>query len=221
MSRELKDQLYPQFARIGQAMSSAARIEILDLLSQGEKTVEEIAEAASLGLKNTSAHLRTLRQARLVETRKHPPYVYYRLSGASVYEVLRGLQALARERLAEVDKVAREYLEDPGGMEPVGMGELRRRLEAGEVTVLDVRPAAEYRAGHLPGAISMPVQELKERLGEIGRDRPVIAYCRGPYCVYAVDALEVLRGQGFEARRMESGVPDWRLAGHPVAAGDS
>jgi rhodanese-related sulfurtransferase len=218
---QVKDQLYDQFSRIGRAISSPARLEILDLLSQGEKTVEQIAEQARLGIKNASAHLRALREARLVDTRKEPPYVHYRLADDDVMRVVRDIQALARARLAEVEQITRLYFDDPLDMEPVDADELLSRLEGGEVTVLDVRPRDEYLAGHVPGAVSVPVEELERRLGEIPRGRPVIAYCRGPYCVYAVEAVGTLRRHGFEAGRMEEGVPDWRLAGRPVAVGEA
>lgn len=218
--RVLKDQLYDQFARIGKAVASPKRLEILDLLSQSEKTVEMIAEQAALTVKNASAHLRELRHARLVETRKEPPYVYYRLADEAVLRLVRELQLLARLRLAEVERTARLYLDRRDEMEPIGAQELRRRIEAGDVTVLDVRPADEYRAGHIPGAISIPVEELARRLADLPRDREVVAYCRGPYCVFAVQAVEVLRREGFRARRMEAGLPDWRLAGHRVAVGE-
>jgi rhodanese-related sulfurtransferase/DNA-binding transcriptional ArsR family regulator len=209
--------LYDQFSRIGKALASPARLEILDLLSQGEKTVEQVSEQARLGVKNASAHLRVLREARLVETRKEPPYVLYRLADEAVLRVVRELQALARQRLAEVEQITRLYFESPSEMEQVDTGELVRRLEAGDVTVLDVRPDDEYRAGHIPGAVSIPMEELERRLAEVPRDRPVIAYCRGPFCVLAVEAAETLRRHGFAAYRLESGVPDWRLAGRPVA----
>lgn len=220
MGRQFKDQLYAQFARVGQTLSSPARIEILDLLAQAEKSVEAIAAEAGLGIKNASAHLRILRQARLVETRKEPPYVYYRLAGPAVFRLLRELQVLSRERLGEVEQVARLYLERRDELEPVDPEELRRRLDAGETTLLDVRPVDEYRAAHIPGALSIPIRELTQRLAEIPRNRAVVAYCRGPYCVYAVEAVEALREHGFSAARMEVGVPDWRLAGYPVAVGD-
>lgn len=216
-----KDQLYDQFARIGRALGSPARLEILDLLAQGEKTVEQLAEQARLGVKNASAHLRALREARLVETRKEPPYVFYRLADPAVVRLLRELQAIAKARLAEVEQISRLFFEDPGEMEPVGAEELLRRLEEDAVTVLDVRPADEYRAGHIAGAISIPVEQLERRLAELPRDRPVVAYCRGPYCVYALDAVEVLRRHGYDAQRMGDGLPDWRLAGHPVHTGES
>jgi rhodanese-related sulfurtransferase/DNA-binding transcriptional ArsR family regulator len=217
MPPDPKSLLYDQFSRIGRALASPARLEILDLLSQGEKPVEQIAAHTRLGIKNASAHLRALREARLVESRKESPYVLYRLADEAVLRLVRELQGLARHRLAEVEQITRLYFESPSEMDGVNMGELERRLHAGDVTVLDVRPADEYRAGHIPGAVSMPMSELERRLAEIPRDRPVIAYCRGPFCVLAVEAVETLRRKGFAAQRMESGVPDWQLAGHPVA----
>lgn len=212
-----KTQIYDQFARIGKALASPARLEILDLLSQGEKTVEQVAEQVRLGVKNASAHLRTLREARLVEARKEPPYVFYALADEAVVSVVRDMQELARRRLAEVERITRLYFESPSDMEPIDPDELWRRVEAGEVTVLDVRPVDEFRAGHIPGAVSMPVEELERRLAEVPRDQPVIAYCRGPFCVFAVEAVARLQQHGIAARRLEIGVPEWRLAGLPVA----
>jgi rhodanese-related sulfurtransferase len=221
VSREFKDQLHEQFARIGKAFSSPRRLEILDLLAQGENPVEVIAEQTALTIKNASAHLRELRNARLVETRKEGTYVYYRLAGDRVFKVLREIQALARDRLAEVDNVARLYLENRGALEPCGAEELRRRMRDGEVTIVDVRPEGEYRAAHLRGAISIPVQELERRIAELPRTQEVIAYCRGPWCVYAAEAVETLRKAGFRARRMEEGLPDWKARGFPVETGVS
>jgi rhodanese-related sulfurtransferase len=221
VGREFKDQLHEQFARIGKAFSSPRRLEILDLLAQGEKPVEVIAEQTALTIKNASAHLRELRSARLVETRKEGTYVYYRLAGDRVFKVLREIQALARERLAEVDNVARLYLENRAALEPCGAEELRRRMQDGEVTIVDVRPEDEYRAAHLRGAISIPVQELERRIAELPRTQEVIAYCRGPWCAYAAEAVETLRNAGFRARRMEEGLPDWKARGFPVETGAS
>jgi rhodanese-related sulfurtransferase/DNA-binding transcriptional ArsR family regulator len=215
-----KDRIYDQFARIGKALASPARLEMLDLLSQGEKTVEQLAEQARLGVKNASAHLRVLREARLVESRKEPPHVIYRLADEAVLRVVRELESLAQLRLAEVEQISRLYFDAPSQLEPIDGAELLRRVEAGDVTVLDVRPQDEYRAGHIPGALSMPVEQLERRLSEIPADRPVIAYCRGPFCVFAGDAVEELRRHGYSAERMAEGLPDWRLAGHPVATGD-
>jgi rhodanese-related sulfurtransferase/DNA-binding transcriptional ArsR family regulator len=215
----LNHDVYDQFARIGKALASPARLEILDLLSQGEKTVEQLAQQARLGVKNASAHLRVLREARLVEGRKEPPHVFYRLADERVFRVVHELRTLARERLAEIERISRDWFAAPSGLEPIDGAELLARAEAGEVTVLDVRPADEYEAGHLPGAVSMPVEELERRLSEIPTGRPVVAYCRGPFCVYAVEAVETLRRHGYSAVRMEEGVPEWRLGGNPVATG--
>lgn len=218
--RELKDALYTQFARIGHGVASPKRIEVLDLLSQGEKTVEQLAEQSAMPVKNTSAHLRVLRQARLVETRRQGTYVFYRLADENVFRFLRELQALGRSRLAEVEQVAGLYLDGRDELEPVTLDELRRRLRDGDVTVVDVRPEEEYRAGHIPGALSIPVAQMKRRVAEIPKRREVVAYCRGPYCVYSVEAVALLRKHGYRARRAREGLPDWRASGLPVVAGD-
>ena len=218
--RDFKDAVYAQFARIGNAVASPKRIELLDLLSQGEKTVEQLADQSATPIKNTSAHLRVLRHARLVETRREGAYIYYRLAEEDVFRFVRALQALGRRRLAEVAQVARLYIDERDELEPVTMKELRRRMRAGDVTVIDVRPDEEYQAGHIPGALAMPVAQLKRRLAEIPKSRDVVAYCRGPYCVYSVEAIGILRKHGYRARRTSEGYPDWRASGLPVAAGD-
>jgi len=218
--RELKDPLYAQFARIGHAVSSPKRLELLDLLSQGEKTVETLAEQSTMPLKNTSAHLRVLRQARLVDTRRDATYVNYRLASEDVFRFLRELQSLARVRLAEVEQVARLYIDDRDEMEPVSLDELRRRMRDDDVTVIDVRPEEEFRAGHIPGARSIPVAQLKRRLSEIPKKKEVVAYCRGPYCVYSVEAVGILRKHGYRARRADEGLPEWRANSLPVTTGD-
>jgi rhodanese-related sulfurtransferase len=217
--RELKDPLYAQFARLGHAVAAPKRVELLDLLSQGEKTVEQLAEQSSTPIKSTSAHLGVLRQARLVETRRQGPYVHYRLADEEVFRFLRQLQALSRRRLAEVEQVTRLYIESRDAMETVSLDELRRLARDGAITVIDVRPREEYEAGHIPGALSLPVAELSRRLGELPKEREVVAYCRGPYCVYSVEAVELLRERGYRARRAEEGLPDWHAAGLPVARG--
>jgi rhodanese-related sulfurtransferase/DNA-binding CsgD family transcriptional regulator len=218
--RDFKDPLYTQFARVGHAVASPKRIELLDLLSQGEKTVEQLAEQADASVKNTSAHLRVLRQARLVETRRDGTYIHYRLAGDDVFRFLRDLQTLGRNRLAEVQQAANLYIDGRDELEPVTLKELRRRLRDADVTLIDVRPVEEYRAGHIPGALSIPVSQLKRRLPEIPRGREVVAYCRGPYCVYSVEAIEILRKNGYRARRSDEGLPDWRASGLPVTTGD-
>ena len=217
--REFKDALFAQFARIGHAVSSGKRIELLDLLSQGEKTVEQLAEQSATAIKNTSAHLRALRQARLVETRREGTYVYYRIADEDVFRFVRDLQKLGHSRLADVEQVVQVYLDGRDELEPVTLKELRRLMREGDVTVIDVRPVEEFEAGHIPGALSIPVPDLKKRLGEIPKLREVIAYCRGPYCVYSLEAVTLLRKQGYRARRADEGLPDWRAAGNDVAVG--
>lgn len=218
--RELKDDLYGHFGRIGKAVASPKRLELLDVLAQAERTVEDLASETGLAVKNASAHLRVLREARLVETRKDPPYVLYRLADEEVFGLLRQLEMVARVRLAEVQRLVQDYYEDPEELEPIGPAELARRMAADEVIVLDVRPEEEYRAGHIPGARSIPVAELPARLSELPAGRDVIAYCRGPYCLFALEAVEVLRRNGVRAARLEAGLPDWRAAGRAVAAGE-
>lgn len=217
--RHLKDPLYAQFARIGHAVASPVRIELLDLLSQGEKTVEALAKQAAATLKNTSAHLRILRQARLVDTRRDGTHIYYRLADTEVSRFVRDLQRLGHRRLAEVEQVARQYLDDRDDLEPLTLSELRTLVREGGVTIVDVRPRDEYQSGHIPGAISVPLGELKRRMRELPRRREIVAYCRGPYCVFALEAVTLLRDHGFKARRSEEGWPAWRDAGLPVAAG--
>ncbi len=217
--REFKDALYAQFARIGHALASPKRIELLDLLAQGERTVEDLADQAGAPVKNTSAHLRVLRQARLVVTRKEGTRVFYALADQAVQSVLGAVQALGRNRLTEVEHVTRLFVDAHDELQPVTFPELRRRLRNGSATVVDVRPREEFDAGHIPGAISMPVAEVKRRMKELPRSREVIAYCRGPYCLYSLDAVTMLRRHGFKARRADEGLPQWRSAGLPVATG--
>jgi rhodanese-related sulfurtransferase/DNA-binding transcriptional ArsR family regulator len=211
--RRFKDSIYEQFARIGKAISAPKRLELLDLLCQGPRSVEALAEQAAMSVANASQHLQVLRAARLVDAEKKGLHVEYRPADDEVYRFSFALRELAQARLAEVEQVARDYFEERGAMEAVGGDELLRRVKAGEVTVLDVRPPEEYRAGHIPGALSIPVGELKARLKELPKGRDVVAYCRGPYCVMAVEAVELLRKKGFKAHRMEQGVVDWRARG--------
>lgn len=217
--RAVKDRLFHAWAETARALASPKRVELLDVLAQGERSVEALARETGLTINNTSSHLSVLKAARLVETRKEAQFVFYRLADDSVVELLRGVQAVARRRLHEVDHLARTYFEGRDTLEPVDARELRRRLKAGEVTVIDVRPALEYEAGHIAGAVSVPLGALDERVGELPRDRPVVAYCRGPYCVLAVEAVERLRQRGYDARRLADGLPDWRLAGLPISIG--
>ncbi|MBI3391768.1 MAG: metalloregulator ArsR/SmtB family transcription factor [Nitrospirae bacterium] len=218
-SRTFKNRIYAQFARVGKALSSPKRLELLELLAQGERTVEGLSREASQTIANCSRHLQVLRQANLVETRKEGTYVYYRLADDGVSRFWLELRALAEERLAEVERVVRDYIELKDDFEPIGCSELLDRLRKGEVVVLDVRPEEEYRAGHLPGALSVPPGEVERRLASLPRDREIVAYCRGRYCVYAVEAVKALRKHGYAARRMEQGIPEWRLLGFPLEVG--
>ena len=215
----LKAAVYEQIARIGQATASASRLELLDLLSQGPRTVEALARETSQSVATTSHHLQVLRRARLVEAEKAGLYVTYRLADPQVGEFYLDLRRLAEVRLAEIQHVTREYLEKRAALEPVDNDELLRRVRAGEVTLIDVRPREEYVAGHLPGALFMPVAELPRRLGELRKREEIVAYCRGPYCVMALDAVDLLRRNGFRAHRLEHGVPEWRARGWRVETG--
>jgi rhodanese-related sulfurtransferase/DNA-binding transcriptional ArsR family regulator len=217
--REAKDALYEQFARIGKAVTSPRRIELLELLAQGERSVESLAGVAGIGITSASAHLQVLRGARLVASRRDGTRILYRLAGEEVIELIDVVRRLARARLSEVDDVVEAYFSARDTLTPVGRDDLLARSERAEVVVLDVRPAEEFEAGHIPGAMSIPLGELRERLGELPRDVEVVAYCRGPYCVLAPQAVELLTEQGIRARRLDEGLPEWRLAGLPVAAG--
>src|ERR671927_423563 len=217
--RAFKDRLYAEFATIGKALASAHRLELLDLLGQGERSVDELAAEAGLSLANASAHLKVLRQARLVDADKRGLNVVYRLAAPEVFQLWRTLRDLGTARLAEVDRLVETYLTDRASLTAVDLAELRRLVEEGTVTLLDVRPVLEYRQGHIPTARSIPVAELERRLQELPQDREVVAYCRGPYCVYADEAAQLLQQHGFRVRRLEEGFPEWRAAGLPVEVG--
>ncbi len=216
--REFKDALYEQFARIGHALSTPKRLEILDLLGQGERSVEMLAREAALSVANASQHLRVLRSARLVDSRRDGPYVYYRLADSAVWRLWAALRDLGQLRLTEIAELLRSLSADEG-LELVDRPTLWRLARDGQVSVLDVRPTAEYDAGHIPGAISIPLEELERRLSDVPHDQPVVAYCRGPYCVLAVQAVELLRRHGFAANRLRDGFPEWREEGLPVEVG--
>ena len=218
-STRFKTAVYEQIARIGKATASPGRLELLDLLAQGPRTVEALASQIGQSVANTSHHLQVLRGARLVESERAGTYVTYRLADLQVADFVLQLRTLAHARLAELERVSREYLERRGAMEPVNDHELLRRMRSGEVTVIDVRPSEEYEAGHIPEAISVPLADLKKRLREFTKSREIVAYCRGPYCVMALDAVELLREKGFRAHRMEHGVVEWRARGGRVAVG--
>lgn len=214
--RKFKDSLFDQFARIGKALSSGRRLELLELLAQGERSVEELAAEAEMAVANASQHLQILRQARLVEARRDGNFIRYRLADEQVLRLLLGLRQLGESRLAEVDQLVNTVLADRTGLEPISCAELRRRLSDGTVLVIDVRPALEYEAGHIAGAKSIPIRELQKRLRELPKSKMVVAYCRGPYCVFADEAVGLLRKKGYQAQRLEVGFPEWQVQGGAV-----
>jgi rhodanese-related sulfurtransferase len=211
-----KKVVYEQLSRIGKAIASPPRLELLDLLCQGPRSVEALARESGLTVANCSQHLRVLHRARLVEAGKEGLFVTYRLADLAVCEFFRSLRVLGEQRLAEIELLLRRFRDERELLEPVEMKSLLRRIRRGEVTVLDVRPPEEYHAGHIPGAVSVPLKDLKSHLSKLPRDQEIVAYCRGPYCVLAKEAVSLLKAKGFNARRMESGVPDWRAQGLPV-----
>jgi rhodanese-related sulfurtransferase len=216
----LKTAIYEQIARIGQATASPSRLELLDLLSQGPRTVEALAQQTGQSVATTSHHLQVLRRARLVDGEKAGLYVTYRLADPQVGDFFLDLRQLAESRLAEVQQVTRQYLEQRGALEPVDNEKLVRRVRAGEITVIDVRPREEYVAGHIPGAISVPLADLPKRLRDLRKRHDIVAYCRGPYCVMSFDAVDLLRRKGFRAQRLECGVAEWRAQGWRVDTGE-
>jgi rhodanese-related sulfurtransferase len=217
--RRFKDGLYGQIARIGKAVSSPHRLEILELLAQRERTVDSLANEIGLSLANTSQHLQALRQAALVDSRKDGLFVYYRLAGPDVFDLPRVLRTVAEQRLAEFERLVREQFGERDDVEAVPMAELLKRARSKQVVILDTRPSAEYVAGHIAGAISVPVDDLQRRLRELTKGKEYVAYCRGPYCVYADRAVELLRTHGRRAKRLRDGFPEWRAAGFPVTTG--
>lgn len=214
--RRQKETLYQLFARIGQALSSPRRLELLDLLAQAPRTVEELAQEASMSVANTSQHLQHLKRARLVKDERMGNYIRYELADESVARLWLELRTVGEGRLAEVKNALAAYRSHQHEFEQVSAQALRERLQSGEVILLDVRPRVEYEAGHLPSAVSMPLDELEERLNELPKEMPVVAYCRGPYCVFADEALALLSERGWQVARLEEGVVEWKRAGHPV-----
>lgn len=215
-SKTFKKDLFAEFARIGKALSSGNRLELLEFIAQGERSVEALAKISGLSVANTSQHLQQLRQAGLVTTRRDGLHVYYTLAGEEVIALLDTLRRVADQNLAQVERLVRAYLTTKDELEPVPAETLLEWARRGDVTVLDVRPEEEFAAGHLPGAINVPLKDLEKRLHELSRGKGVVAYCRGPYCVLAYQAVARLRKEGFEARRLENGYPEWRYAGLPV-----
>jgi rhodanese-related sulfurtransferase len=212
-----KRRIYEQFARIGKALASPTRLELLDLLAQGERSVDALAQQASLEMASTSQHLRALAAARLVETRREGQRVVYRIADPTVVALVHAVREAAHKQLAEVDAVARAYLDGEDELEAIDRAELVRRLRDGSVVLIDVRPREEFSQGHIRGAVSVPSEELAAWAKTAPRRKEIVAYCRGPYCVYALDAARRLRQGGLRVRRLKDGVPEWRAAGLPVA----
>jgi rhodanese-related sulfurtransferase/DNA-binding transcriptional ArsR family regulator len=217
--QEFRDAVFEQFARIGKAVAHRKRLELLDLLVQAERTVEVLAEAANIPLASTSQHLQALRAAGLVESRKEGLYVTYRIADPAVAHLLQALRVLAERRLADLETITRRFMEQSGDMEKLGAADLLARIEEGSVTVLDVRPPEEYEAGHIPGALSMPLKDLEAHLSQLPRDQQIVAYCRGRYCVLAVQAVRLLQEQGYQVAGLEDGMQGWTARGFAVACG--
>jgi rhodanese-related sulfurtransferase/DNA-binding transcriptional ArsR family regulator len=218
-AREFKDGVFEQFARVAAAFGSPKRVEIIDLLAQGERSVESVAATTGLSVANTSQHLRVLRNAGLVLSRRDGLHVIYRIADPSVVAGYLGLRAVAEARLGEVRELAESFFGAVDGVEPVGMAELVSRAESGDAVIVDVRPRSEFEAGHLPGAVSIPLSELSGRISELDPDALVVAYCRGPYCVLSAQAVQLLRTSGLDARRLEAGPLEWQAHGMPLEPG--
>jgi len=214
--RQFKDEIFAQFARIGRALSSGRRLELLELLAQRERGVEELAIETSQSVANISQHLQVLRQAGLVDSRRQGNYIRYRLAADIVLNLWLALRDVGQTRLAEIDKLVQAFLKDRSALEAVTCVELQRRIKNGNAIVLDVRPEQEFAAGHIAGARSIPVAELRTRIRELPKRRVIVAYCRGPYCVFADQAVAILRNAGYNALRLDTGFPEWRMKGLPV-----
>lgn len=215
-SENFKQELFSQFARVGKALSNGNRLELLEFIAQGERSVDELTKISGLTVGNTSQHLQQLRQAGLVISRKEGLKVLYRLSGHDVVHLLDAVRNVAKRHLADVDRLVNSYLTIKDNLEPVPRKELLDRVRAGLVTVLDVRPPKEYAAGHVAGAVNVPLNKLEDYLNQLEPDQEIVAYCRGPHCVLAFDAVAQLRKKGLKARRLEDGFPEWEVAGLPV-----
>ena len=216
MSIGPKQALYSEFATVARALGSQHRLEILEHLAQGERGVEALAQRVGLSVANASQHLQQLRRAALVAPRRDGKFVLYRIADDGVLGLLAALSGIAERNLAEVDRIRRSYFDDRDSMEPVSREELLQRTRDGLVTVLDVRPVDEFDAGHLPGAVNIPLAKLEKRLADLDPDREIVAYCRGPWCVLSFEAVAALRARGFKARRLKDGLPEWRAAGLPI-----
>lgn len=214
--RRFKNDVYGQLARIGKALASPKRLELLDLICQAERAVEQLASETGMSVANTSQHLRALHEAHLVEARKRGRYVLYGLADAVVSDFYRSFRLLAEDRLAEIELIRERFFAPGQELTAIDRETLLRRVKQGEVVVIDVRPANEYRSAHIPQALSIPLRELGQRLAELPRKKIIVAYCRGPYCVLAAEAVQLLSRHGFRAYRLEDSVSDWRARGLPV-----
>jgi rhodanese-related sulfurtransferase/DNA-binding transcriptional ArsR family regulator len=220
-NRSPKLALFDQFASVAKALAHTHRLELLEQLAQGERSVEVLADRTGLSIANASQHLQQMRRAGLVANRREGKFVYYRLADDAVLDLLAALRRIAERNLAEVERVVRSYFDERDSLEAVSREELLERSRAGTVTILDVRPEDEFELGHLPGALNIPLRELEARLGEIDPKQGIVAYCRGPYCVLSYEAVAHLRARGFKVRRLEDGLPEWRAAGLPVIGGNA
>ena len=222
-SQSPKLALFAQFANIAKTLGHTHRLDLLEHVAQGERSVETLAQRAGLSIANASQHLQQLRRSGLVTTRRDGKFIYYRLADNSVLDLLAALHQIAERNVAEVERILRSYFYDRDSLEPISRQELQQRLRKGSVTVLDVRPEDEFALGHVPGALSIPLGVLKKRLSALDPSKEIVAYCRGPYCVLSFEAVALLRERGFSVRRLEDGLPEWRAAGLPVVtgAGDS
>lgn len=220
-SQSPKLALFAQFAEVAKSLGHAHRLDLLEHVAQGERSVETLAQRTGLSIANTSQHLQQLRRAGLVTTRRDGKFIYYRLADNAVLDLLAALHQIAERNVAEVERILRNYFHNRDSLEPISCEELQRRLRKHEVTVLDVRPEDEFSLGHVPGALNVPLATLKKRLSELDKSKEIVAYCRGPYCVFSFEAVALLRERGFNVRRLEDGLPEWRAAGLPVVAGSA
>jgi rhodanese-related sulfurtransferase/predicted transcriptional regulator len=218
-AREFRTHVYEQLARVGKALSSPVRLEILNLLSQGPKTVEQLAKEANQSVANTSQHLQGLRSAGLISSERDGNYVVYQVATTEVAVFLSEFHAMGASRLAEIQQITQQFLSERQSLDRLDHEELVKRVRRGEVILLDVRPASEYESAHLPSAISVPLEELERHLQELPKDKEIVAYCRGPLCVMAIEAVNRLRGLGYKAVRLEDGVGEWMARGMPVIGG--
>lgn len=214
--REFKDKVYGELARITKSLANPHRLEIIELLAQGEQSVETIAEHTNLPIANASQHLQVLKQAQLVEVNRQGNFIYYRLANSNVFKAWKALRELGVERISTIEKLVKDFKKSKFDLESVTIDQLIQKIESGKITILDVRPESEFKQGHIANAISIPIQELSKRLKELPKRTEVIAYCRGPFCVYADEAVNILTKAGYKAIRLEEGFPDWQLLDLPV-----